>query len=254
VTSVPARISTRVPSPLPTRPAGPTPVLGYRVVASYPHDPRAFTQGLAYHDGFLYEGTGQWGESTLRRVELESGEVVQSVALADEHFGEGIAILDERVYQLTWRSGVCFVYDRASFALVGQFAYDTEGWGLTTDGQRLIMSDGSATLYFRDPQTFTVTGTVAVHDNGVPVAQLNELEYVGGEIWSNVWKTDRIARIDPATGRVIAWLDLTGLYPDAQRDGSGEDVLNGIAHDPATNRIFVTGKRWPEVFEVRSDE
>jgi glutamine cyclotransferase len=249
-----ARISTRIPSPLPARPTGAAPVYGYRVVNSYPHDLRAFTQGLVYRDGFLYEGTGNYGESTLRRVDLETGEVQQQTSLPDEHFGEGIAILGQRIFQLTWQSGICLVYDPASFELLDQFTYDTEGWGLTTDGQQLIMSDGTATLSFRDPNTFAVLGTIIVHDDGVPIEQLNELEYIDGEVWANVWKTDRIARIDPATGRIVAWLDLTGLYPESQRDGSGQDVLNGIAHDPATDRIFVTGKYWPRLFEVRSEE
>jgi len=226
------------------------PVAGYRVVAAYPHDRRAFTQGLAWADGALYEGTGLKGRSELREVGLAAGRVRRRVALAPEHFGEGIAVLGDRVYQLTWRSGAAFVYDRATFALLETHAYRGEGWGLATDGARLVMSDGTDRLAFRDPATFAEVGAVGVRDGGEPVPYLNELEWVGGEVWANVWPTDRIARIDPATGRVVGWVDLAGLLPPEERQRRRVGVLNGIAHDPATGRLFVTGKRWPALFEV----
>ena len=226
------------------------PVAGYRVVAAYPHDRRAFTQGLAWADGALYEGTGLAGKSELREVDPATGEVRRSVALAPEHFGEGLAVLGDHVYQLTWRSGTAFVYDRATFALLESFAYAGEGWGLATDGARLVMSDGTSRLAFRDPATFAEVGAVEVRDGAEPVPYLNELEWVGGEVWANVWPTDRVARIDPATGQVVGWIDLAGLLPPAERARRRVDVLNGIAHDPATGRLFVTGKRWPALFEI----
>jgi glutamine cyclotransferase len=176
--------------------------------------------------------------------------VRRRVALAPEHFGEGIAVLGGRVYQLTWRSGTAFVYDRATFTLLGTYAYQGEGWGLATDGARLVMSDGTDRLAFRDPATFAEVGAVGVRDGGEPVPHLNELEWVGGEVWANVWPTDRIARIDPATGRVVGWVDLAGLLPREERQRRRVDVLNGLAHDPATGRLFATGKRWPALFEI----
>jgi glutamine cyclotransferase len=230
--------------------ATPTPVYGYRVVQEFPHDPEAFTQGLVYLDGVLYEGTGRHGASTLRRVELESGEVTQSVPLDDAYFGEGIAVFDDRVFQLTWQEQTCFVYDLETFELLDTFDYPTEGWGLTTDGERLIMSDGTSRLYFRDPETFEEIGHVEVRDNGEPVFDLNELEYVDGEIWANVWTTDLIARIDPESGRVTGWIDLTGLLELDEAQEESVDVLNGIAYDAETGRTFVTGKLWPTLFEI----
>lgn len=226
------------------------PVWGFRVVAEYPHDPEAYTQGLVIDDGVLYEGTGIEGRSSLRRVDLESGEVLQSRSLDDEHFGEGVAIMGDRIYQLTWLSGTCFVYDRETFALRETFSYETEGWGLTHNGTHLIMSDGSNRLVFRDPETFAETGHVDVMDGDVPVSYLNELEYIDGEVWANVYQTDRIARIDPASGQVTGWIDLTGLLTPEDRLGRTVDVLNGIAHDPATGQIYVTGKLWPTLFEI----
>ncbi len=237
----------RPPAP-PTAGSGATPVDTYRVVQTYPHDPTAFTQGLIFVDGALYEGTGLNGQSSLRRVELETGRVLQQRDLAPEYFGEGITLFGDRIFQLTWQSHVGFVYDRTSFAPVGTFSYPTEGWGLTHDGRRLIMSDGTATLRFLDPATLRETGSVEVRDEHGPVLRLNELEYVEGEILANVWQTDRIARIDPATGRVTGWIDLTGLKPATDRP---IDVLNGIAYDPATKRLFVTGKYWPSLFEIQ---
>lgn len=226
------------------------PVSGYRVIAEYPHDPGAFTQGLVFIDDVLFEGTGLNGASTLRRVDLESGEVRDGVALPRRFFGEGIAVLDDRIYQLTWQNGVAIVFDRESFEPVDTFQYETEGWGLTTDGERLIMSDGSDTLFFRDPATFDVLDTVAVREGDAPVTRLNELEYVDGQIWANVWQTDLIARIDPATGEVVGWIDLTGILPDAERPESPDAVLNGIAYDAESGRLFVTGKLWPALFEI----
>jgi len=221
-----------------------TPVYTYTVVNTYPHDPDAFTQGLVFTDSVLYEGTGLYGGSSLRRVDLETGAVLQSYTLTKQYFGEGIAVYSDTIVQLTWREHVAFVYDRVTFSPTGQFTYTTQGWGLTHDGQRLIMSDGSSTLFFRDPQTFSETGRVQVHDEFGPVTRLNELEYIHGQVYANVWLTDRIARIDPQTGQVTAWIDLTGLRPP------GTDVLNGIAYDGVNDRLFVTGKWWPSLFEI----
>lgn len=227
-----------------------TPVAGYRVVAEFPHDDTAYTQGLSYVDGVLYEGTGLEGESTLRRVDLATGEVLHQHDLDPVHFGEGIAVLEDRIYQLTWQTNTCFVYDRETFALLDTFGYPTEGWGLTTDGVRLIMSDGSDRLTFRDPSTFAELGHVDVVDGDEPVTKLNELEYIDGEVWANVYQTDFIARIDPATGRVTGWIDLTGLLPAADQQEREVGVLNGITHDATTGRLFVTGKLWPKLFEI----
>jgi glutamine cyclotransferase len=231
-------------------PAGPAPICAYRVVSAFPHDPEAFTQGLVYLDGELYEGTGLNGRSSLRRVDLATGAVQQRVDLPGEHFGEGVAVLGERIFQLTWQSRLGFVYDRVSFSQLRTFAYTTEGWGLTHDGERLIMSDGTAALYFLDPATLTVTGQVTVMDAGAPVLRLNELEYINGLVYANIWQTDRVARIDPATGQVASWIDLAGLLPAEDRL-QPVDVLNGIAYDEAADRLFVTGKLWPRLFEVR---
>jgi glutaminyl-peptide cyclotransferase len=222
------------------------PVQGYRVVASYPHDPQAYTQGLVYRDGFLYESTGQRGRSDLRKVRLRTGEVVRKVALADRFFGEGLAIWRGRLIQLTWEAGTGFVYDLASFHERGTFSYEGEGWGLTHDRRHLIMSDGSATLRFIDPGSFEVVRRVQVHDGATRIDDLNELEYIRGEIYANVWQTDRIARIDPDSGRVNGWIDLSGLLQDSGHHG----VLNGIAFDARHDRLFVTGKQWPRLFEI----
>jgi len=231
-------------------PSLPVPVYGYRIVKTYPHDPEAFTQGLVYVDGVLYEGTGLNGRSSLRRVDLESGRVLQRRDLAREYFGEGIAVFGKRIIQLTWQSRVGFVYDRESFALQRQFSYPTEGWGLTHDGKSLIMSDGTATLRWLDPETFAETRSLEVRDQNGPVVRLNELEFIRGEIYANIWLTDRIARIDPQTGRVTGWIDLRGLLSPAERQSSADAVLNGIAYDAANDRLFVTGKLWPKLFEI----
>lgn len=224
------------------------PVYGYRVVAAYPHDPEAFTQGLAFRDGLLYEGTGLYGRSEIRETVLETGEVIRSRGLPPSLFGEGIALIDDELLQLTWRSGVGLVWDLESFTVVGAFSYPTEGWGITADGQRLIMSDGSSTLRFLDPETFEVTGSLEVEADGKPLLGLNELEWVDGLIYANVWKADEIAIISPGSGRVVDWIDLAGLLSEEERERG--DVLNGIAYDPASGRLFVTGKLWPWVFEI----
>jgi glutamine cyclotransferase len=252
------------PSPTP-EPTGPAPVYGYRVVASYPHDPNAFTQGLVYiGDDRFYEGTGLYGQSTLREVNLTDGTIVPGrlVRLRDEFFGEGVALVDGRIFQLTWKECTGLIYDAASFTQIGTFRYGEadgvclptqEGWGLAYDGERLIMSDGTATLTFLDPVElaagrFTVLGTVDVHDNGTPITNLNELEVIDGLVYANVWLTDRIVKIDPATGCVLAWIDLTGLLPS--NAAARVDVLNGIAYDAEQKRLFVTGKWWPTLFEI----
>ena len=227
----------------------PVPVLRPRVVREYPHDPEAFTQGLFFHDGVLYESTGLLGESTLRRVALETGEVLAERRLLPSLFGEGAALVGDRIMQLTWKAGIGFAYDRDSFRLLREFRYPGEGWGLTYDGEHLVMSDGSDTLRFRDPDTFREVRRLPVAADGEPVFNLNELEWIEGEIWANLWTEDRIARIHPETGEVLAFLDLAGILPAASRH-PGTDVLNGIAWDPDRRRIFVTGKKWPTLFEI----
>jgi len=225
------------------------PVYTYKVVNTYPHDPRAFTQGLVYRDGVLYESTGLRGRSSLRRVELESGRVLEKRPLLPAFFAEGIAVLDDRIFQLTWTSGVGFVYDRESMKLSREFRYGIEGWGMTHDGKNLVVSDGSEYLYYWDPESFQQTKRLTVLDGHTRVKNLNELEYIDGEIFANVWMSEKIARISPETGRVLAWIDLSGLLPPALRHGS-EDVLNGIAYDKKGRRLFVTGKLWPKLFEI----
>jgi glutaminyl-peptide cyclotransferase len=227
----------------------PTHLYTYHVIRTYPHDPTAYTEGLVLVDGVLYEGTGLVGRSSLRRVHLETGTVLQSRALPEPYFGEGIAVLDGRIFQLTWKSQIGFVYDRETFEQERTFSYATEGWGLTTDGSRLIMSDGTATLHFLDPKSLREMATLQVVDDRGPVTRLNELEYVDGEVWANVWKSERIVRIDPASGRVTGVIDLTGLL-DRNALISPVDVLNGIAYDAVGDRLIVTGKLWPWLFEI----
>lgn len=229
--------------------SGSPPVNRFEVVRIYPHDPQAFTQGLVFLDGVLYEGTGLNGRSGIRKVRLENGEVLQVQKLEAQHFGEGIAVVGQSIVQLTYQSGVGFVYDRTTFQRTKTFSYSGEGWGLTYDGSRLIMSDGSETLRFLDPATLKQVGRLTVRDAGRPVEYLNELEIVRGEIFANVWQTDRIARISPKTGAVTGWIDLAGLLDP--RDAQGADVLNGIAYDAGKDRLFVTGKLWPKLFEIR---
>lgn len=221
---------------------------GYQLVNSFPHDPNAFTQGLVFHEGSLLESTGKYGQSSLRRVELESGRVVQSHRLSRDLFGEGITVFGERIYQLTWRNGLAIVYDKETFDELGRLRYEGEGWGLTNDGTHLIMSDGSATLRFVDPQDFRVVRRLVVHSRGRRVDRLNELQYVHGEIFANIWYRDHIARISPETGEVTGWIDLRTLWPE-RRDR--EAVLNGIAYDAENDRLFVTGKNWPRLYEIR---
>ena len=225
----------------------------YQIVASRPHDPQAFTQGLVFEDGFLYESTGLYGESTLRRVDLRTGTVVKSVTILGQYFAEGMTILDNRIYLLTWREGKCFVYDKASLQKVGEFTYEGEGWGLTDDGENLILSDGTDLLRVYDPATFRLICRIMVRENGVPVINLNELEYIRGQIHAVVWMSDRIVRIDPASGNITTSITLQHLYPPEQRPSEEAD-LNGIAYDPDSDRIFVTGKLWPQLFEIRLRE
>jgi glutamine cyclotransferase len=226
------------------------PVYGFEVVGAFPHDQKAFSQGLAFDDGFLYESTGLYGESTLRQVELESGKVLKRQALNRRVFAEGITILDDRILQLTWRNRVGIVYEKKTFKPQGTFRYTGEGWGITTDGKRIFVSDGSATLRLLDPKSYEVVGRINVQSRGIPVDRLNELEYVDGEIYANVWTTDYVVRISPATGQVLGWIDLRGLLKPHERP-SEEAVLNGIAYDPKKKRLFVTGKLWPKLFEIR---
>jgi glutamine cyclotransferase len=222
----------------------------FQVVRTFPHDPTSFTQGLAYRDGFLYEGTGLNGRSRLRKVRLETGEVVQEVALAPEYFGEGIALLKNQVVQLTWQSQVGFVYNLIDFHVLRHFSYSGEGWGLTANGHDIFMSDGTSEIRVLDSDTLAEKRRFAVHDGDVRIDQLNELEWVEGEIFANVWQTDRIARISPRNGEVIGWIDLKGLLSPIYRVEAGA-VLNGIAYDPDRKRLFVTGKLWPSIFEIR---
>lgn len=221
----------------------------FRVVETFPHDRKAFTQGLAYENGFLYEGTGLNGASTLRKVEINTGTVLQSISLPDEYFGEGITLWKDTIVQLTWQSRKGFVYDKATFQKLREFEYPTEGWGLTHDGAHLIMSDGTASLYFLDPDAFVEVRTLQVRDERGPVSRLNELEYINGFIYANVWQTDRIVRIDPSNGQVVGQVDLSGLLPLADRIPP-VDVLNGIAYDAEGDRVFVTGKWWPKLFHI----
>ncbi len=232
--------------------SAPAPVAGFRVVAAHPHDPAAFTQGLAWADGELWEGTGLVGQSEVRRVDLATGTVLERRSIAPGQFGEGIAFLGERLHQLTWLSGVCHVWKTGPLKLAGNRRYRGQGWGLASDGHRLYMSDGSATVTVRN-RRFGAVRRISVRDGGEPVPLLNELEWVAGELWANVFRTDRIVRVDPATGNVIGWIDLAGLrqaIPEPERPTAANAVLNGIAHDPASGRILVTGKLWPRLFEI----
>jgi len=236
----------------PSHAAGPRrpPEYTFKLVRDYPHDPAAFTQGLIFRDGFLYEGTGLKGRSQLRKVRLETGEVVQHADLPGEFFGEGIAIVKNRVIQLTWQSHIGFVYDLSDFKLLRQFSYPGEGWGLTSRGNELFMSDGTAEIRVLDATTLKEKRRFTVRDGATPVDQLNELEFVEGELFANIWQTDRIARISPQTGKVVGWIDLTGLLSPVYRRRS-DAVLNGIAYDSIHKRLFVTGKLWPSIFEIR---
>jgi glutaminyl-peptide cyclotransferase len=221
----------------------------YRVVHTYPHDPHAFTQGLIFVDGHLYESTGLNGQSSLRMVDLDTGRVLQEEPVDSKYFAEGLTSWGSTLVQLTWESHTALIYDRFSFRMLRTLSYSGEGWGLTADTKSLILSDGTDTLRFFDPATFHETRRVTVKDRGKPVTELNELEYVHGQIYANIWHSDRIARIAPETGKVLGWIDLKGLLPDNDR-ASPEAVLNGIAYDAGHNRLFVTGKLWPKLFEI----
>ena len=227
-----------------------TPTYGYEVVEAYPHDENAFTQGLVYHDGFLYEGTGLQGRSSLRKVRLETGEVLERIDLPYEYFGEGIAIVRDQILELTWKSQVGFVYDLRTLRQLRQFSYPGEGWGLTSNGADVYMSDGTADIRILDAATLHEKRRIYVHDGPKPINQLNELEFVEGQIFANIWQTNRIARISPQTGEVVGWIDLTGLLSPMYQLQPGA-VLNGIAYDSARKRLFVTGKLWPRLFQIR---
>jgi glutaminyl-peptide cyclotransferase len=226
------------------------PVSGYQVVARYPHSTDSYTEGLFYLDGYFYEGTGMKGDSAVLVVQPETGKILQRVALPTEYFGEGIIDWGPNLYEWTWQSHVLFVYDRFSLRQLKQLSYSGEGWGMTRTAREIITSDGSPVLRFRDPMTFKEVRQITVKDSGRPVDQLNELEYIKGEIYANVWHSDRIARISPADGHVIGWIDLTGILPASQRINE-DSVLNGIAYDAQHDRLFVTGKQWPTVFEIK---
>ncbi|QEE30932.1 glutaminyl-peptide cyclotransferase [Terriglobus albidus] len=233
-------------------PLAAAPVVGYRIIATYPHATDNYTEGLFYRDGMFYEGTGREGDSRLVVTDPATGKVLQqTTTLPSQFFGEGIVDWGANLYQWTWQTHAGFVYDRFSLQPIRRFTYEGEGWGMTRSSQEIITSDGSAKLSFRDPITFKVRRTITVRDGGRPVTQLNELEFIKGAIYANVWHSDRIARISPATGRVLGWIDLTGILPADQRRDS-ESVLNGIAYDAKQNRIFVTGKNWPKIFEIQA--
>jgi glutamine cyclotransferase len=226
---------------------------GFKTIHTYPHDKDAFTQGLLYDDGELFEGTGQENGSTLREVELETGKVIRQHNLDESLFGEGIALYRDRIYQVTWKSKVGFVYNKSDFKLINKIYYPTEGWGMTTMDDKIVMSDGSNVLYFYEPEMFTVISKIEVYDNEKKRDSLNELEYINGEIWANIWINDHIARIDPVSGKVLGYIDLKGILPASDRNGE-TDVLNGIAYDNKGKRIFVTGKKWPKLFEIKVTE
>lgn len=226
------------------------PTFGYEIVHVYPHDPDAFTQGLIFQDGKLLESTGEVGRSSLRRVELETGKVLQQVDVPAPYFAEGITLLKGKIYQLTWQHQVGFIYDAWTFEKIGTFNYQGEGWGLTNDGQSLIFSDGTNRIRFLDPDNFQLRKTIAVFENNTPLNEVNELEYVQGEIYANIWHAERIARIEPQTGRITGWIDLRGLLPSNEVQDE-EAVLNGIAYDETSGRLLVTGKLWPKLFEIR---
>jgi glutamine cyclotransferase len=227
---------------------------GFRVINTYPHDREAFTQGLFYDNGLLYEGTGQETGSSLREVELETGKILRQHNLDPSLFGEGITLYKDRIFQVTWTNKVGFIYNKSDFRLLNRIYYQTEGWGLTTIEDKIVMSDGSNILYLYEPEMFDAVSRIEVYDNEKKVDQLNELEYINGEIWANIWQSDMIARIDPATGHVNSYINLSSIFPVARRREANADVLNGIAWDPQGKRIFVTGKRWPQLYEIAIKE
>jgi glutamine cyclotransferase len=227
------------------------PTYDFKVVRSYPHDTQAFTEGLLYRDGFLYESTGLNGKSSIRKVDLASGKVLQTKDIPPQYFGEGLTAWGDTLVNLTWQTQTGFVFDLKTFEVKNQFAYPGEGWGLAQNGKELVMSDGTATLRFLDPKTFLEVRRVKVTADGIAVNQLNELEVVEGEIFANIWHTNTIARIDPDTGKITGWIDFSKLYPDAGKGQNGENVMNGIAYDAEKKRLFVTGKLWPKIYEVK---
>lgn len=243
--------------------SGPLPVYGYEVVKAYPHDPKAFTEGLFYYDGVLYESTGgnKPGESTLRKVELETGKVLQKWELPPDDFGEGIAMIGDKIYQLTWRRGLGRVFDATTFKLLKEFHYQGDGWGMTTDGKNLYLTQSTHVIKAMDPETFATVRTIPVmREDGKPLMQINELEWIKGELWANVWhseepeilgKPNYIARIDPTSGKLLGWINLGGISPDDQKQSQQENTLNGIAYDAAADRIFVTGKQWSKLYEIK---
>ena len=249
--------STLLPTLTPTPELTPTPSstttptitrYTYSITNTNPHDPNAFTEGLFYSDGFLYESTGVFGSSSLRKVNLTTGVVQQQTDLSSQYFGEGITAVNNTIVQLTWQSHIGFIYNKTTFSLLGNFSYETEGWGLTFDGKQLIMSDGTDYLYFLDPITFQRLGQVAVHDGNTIVVNINELEYINGDVYANIWQTNTIAIINPQTGQVSAWIDLTGL-PN-ENNSNPNAVLNGIAYDQNNHTLFVTGKDWPDLYQI----
>jgi len=225
------------------------PTYSYKIKNSWPHDRRAYTQGLIFLNGILWESTGQYGSSSLRKVELKTGKVIKQIPVPQKYFAEGMTVFNNKVFQLTWQEHKGFIYDSVTFQKQGEFTYTGEGWGLTHDGESLIMSDGTNGIRFLDPATLQTKRIISVLDAGEPVEQLNELEYINGEIYANIYQTDRIARIEPKSGKIVGWIDLTGLLKSKDRTGE-EDVLNGIAYDEAGKRLFVTGKMWPKLFEI----
>ncbi len=237
------------PAPAPTQTPSNSPTLyTYNIVQTYPHDINAFTEGLVFDNGYLYESTGE--ASSLRRVDLTSGNVLKEVNLPVEYFGEGLTIVNDTLIQLTWQNHIGFIVDKATLSLIGNFSYSTEGWGLTYDGNYLIMSDGTSNLYFLDPTTFQRIGQVSVHDGNTSVTNINELEYVNGDVYANIWMQQKIAIINPQTGQVKGWIDLSDLYQTNNPSNVPDNVLNGIAYDAQTNRLFVTGKDWPKLYQI----
>jgi glutamine cyclotransferase len=226
-----------------------TPEYGYKVIHVYPHDPRSFTEGLEYRAGYLYESTGREGQSWLRKIQLETGAVVQQINLAPQYFGEGITVIDQKIVQLTYKTKIGFVYDQGTFARRSTFAYPGEGWSLTNDGRQIFMDDGTSEIRIWDAVTLRELKRIKVHDGTKAIENVNEMEYVGGEIYANIWMSDRVARISPVDGRVLGWVDLSGLLTEAEREQT--DVLNGIAYDALGGRLFVTGKLWPKLFEIQ---
>ena len=225
----------------------------YEIINVFPHDRKAYTQGLQYREGYMYEGTGQYGESSIRKIDMKNGNILSVLSIDNQHFGEGITIYNDKIYQITWRSRKGFIYDLKTFSLESTFSYNSEGWGITTAGNHLIMSDGTNKLYHMAPSGFSIIKEIEVYDHNGEVSQLNELEYVNGLVWANVWLTDRIVAIDPETGVVKAELDMTNLLPAADKAviNDKDDVLNGIAWNPEKDTFYVTGKRWPKMFEIK---